>query len=51
MSAREVGELVASVGAGPVHQLTERAPSLEETYLQLAGTLATPAVSSAGRPA
>lgn len=39
MSAREAGETVAAVGAGPVHWLTERASSFEDVYFQLAGSI------------
>jgi ABC-2 type transport system ATP-binding protein len=38
-SAREVGELVATIGAGPVYRLSERATSFEDAYFELAGTL------------
>jgi ABC-2 type transport system ATP-binding protein len=41
-TAREVGEVAASIGAGPVFQLNERTSSFEEVYFDLAGTLATP---------
>jgi ABC-2 type transport system ATP-binding protein len=42
-SARDVGELVSAVGAGPVHWLTERSTSFEDVYFELAGSLARPA--------
>ncbi|HEX5996955.1 MAG TPA: ATP-binding cassette domain-containing protein [Jiangellales bacterium] len=44
MSAREAGELVAAVGAGPVYGLTERATSFEDVYFRLAQS--TPGQSS-----
>ncbi|HEX6419697.1 MAG TPA: ATP-binding cassette domain-containing protein [Acidimicrobiales bacterium] len=42
MAAREIGEIVARAGAGPVHRLAERAARFEDAYLALAGSLATP---------
>lgn len=39
MSAREAGETVAAVGAGPVYWLTERTRSFEDVYFQLAGSM------------
>jgi hypothetical protein len=45
-SARDVGELAASVGAGPVYGLSERASTFESAYLELAGTLGRPSDAS-----
>jgi ABC-2 type transport system ATP-binding protein len=45
-SARDVGELAASIGAGPVYGLSERASTFEAAYLELAGTLGRPSNSS-----
>jgi ABC-2 type transport system ATP-binding protein len=42
ITAREAGEIASTVGAGPVHQLNERAGSFEDAYLELAGTLGRP---------
>jgi ABC-2 type transport system ATP-binding protein len=44
-SAHEVGEVAAIVGAGPVYQLSERAVSFEDAYLELAGTLTQPSAA------
>ena len=41
-SAREVGEVAAMVGAGPVYRLSERVSSFEDAYFELAGTLSRP---------
>ncbi|HEX6421351.1 MAG TPA: ATP-binding cassette domain-containing protein [Acidimicrobiales bacterium] len=41
-SSREVGEVVARAGAGPVHRLAERATRIEDAYLALAGSLGRP---------
>jgi ABC-2 type transport system ATP-binding protein len=41
-SAREVGEVAASIGAGPVYRLSERVSSFEDAYFELAGTLSRP---------
>jgi ABC-2 type transport system ATP-binding protein len=43
MTAREVGDLVAVSGAGPVYHLAERTPTFEDAYFELAGSLAQPA--------
>ena len=45
-SAREVGEVAATIGAGPIYQLNERSSSFEDAYLELAGTLARPSIAS-----
>ena len=45
-SARDVGELAASIGAGPVYRLSERASTFEAAYLELAGTLGRPSNAS-----
>ena len=50
-SAREVGEVAATIGAGPIYQLSERASSFEDAYFELAGTLARPATTSNERGA
>jgi ABC-2 type transport system ATP-binding protein len=42
-SAREVGEVAAAIGAGPIYQLNERTTTFEDAYFELAGTLARPA--------
>lgn len=42
ITAEEAGEIVSTLGAGPVHWLSERAASFEDAYLQLAGTLTEP---------
>lgn len=39
LGAREVGEVVASSAAGPVHRLVERVPSFEDAYFELAGRI------------
>lgn len=46
-TAREVGEVAARTGAGPVFQLNERTSSFEDVYLELAGTLAEPSTTTA----
>ncbi len=38
LSAQEAGELVSSVGAGPVHHLVERRGTFEDIYFDLAAT-------------
>ena len=50
-SAREVGEVAATIGAGPIYQLSERASSFEDAYFELAGTLARPATTADQRGA
>lgn len=40
MPAREAGEIVSAIGAGPVYWLTERASSFEDVYFELAGSTA-----------
>ena len=40
LTAREAGELAATVGAGPIYHLNERAATFEDAYFALAGTLA-----------
>lgn len=47
VSAREVGEHAAAVGAGPVYSLSERASSFEDAYFQLAGSLTNPRATGA----
>ncbi|MEU5939659.1 ATP-binding cassette domain-containing protein [Micromonospora sp. NPDC047548] len=42
LSARETGEAVAAVGAGPVYWLTERTGSFEDVYFRLAGSMPHP---------
>ncbi len=42
VSARQVGEVVAAVGAGPIYALAERGGSFEDAYFQLAGSLTSP---------
>ncbi|HEX5997569.1 MAG TPA: ATP-binding cassette domain-containing protein [Jiangellales bacterium] len=39
LSARETGETVAAVGAGPVFWLTERTGNFEDVYFRLAGSM------------
>jgi ABC-2 type transport system ATP-binding protein len=48
LSARDVGELAAVAGAGPVHWLNERATRFEDAYFELAGTLTAPAAHETG---
>ena len=45
-SAREVGEVAATIGAGPVYRLSERPSSFEDAYFELAGTLSRPSSTS-----
>ncbi|MEO5839015.1 MAG: ATP-binding cassette domain-containing protein [Acidimicrobiales bacterium] len=44
-SAREVGEVAATIGAGPIYQLSERAKSFEDAYFELA-TLTPPSTTA-----
>ncbi|WP_345042357.1 ABC transporter ATP-binding protein [Streptomyces sannanensis] len=39
IGTREVGEIAAAVGAGPVHWLTQRSSSFEDVYFGLAGSM------------
>lgn len=43
IGTREVGEIAAAVGAGPVYWLTERSSSFEDVYFRLAGSMTDPA--------
>jgi ABC-2 type transport system ATP-binding protein len=45
-SARDVGELATSIGAGPVYRLSERTSTFEDAYFELAGTLGQPSTTS-----
>jgi len=47
-SAREVGEAVATIGAGPIYRLSERASTFEDAYFELAGTLTRPSTTING---
>ena len=49
-SARDIGELAASIGAGPVYRLSERAGTFEDAYFELAGTLGRPSGTSNTEP-
>jgi ABC-2 type transport system ATP-binding protein len=49
-SAREVGEVAATIGAGPVYRLSERPSSFEDAYFELAGTLGRPSTISTTEP-
>ena len=49
-SAREVGELATSIGAGPVYRLSERASTFEDAYFELAGSLGRPSSTSTTEP-
>jgi ABC-2 type transport system ATP-binding protein len=52
-SAREVGDIVADLAAGPVYQLAERTARFEDAYFELAGTLTeqAPTANGHGGPA
>jgi ABC-2 type transport system ATP-binding protein len=49
-SAHEVGEVAATIGAGPVYRLSERPVSFEDAYFELAGTLGRPSTTSITEP-